>query len=163
MERNNNSGKGNTEFGSGEIEEEPSEPIFPLTRRGQKPGAQFTTLANESDAQSPRDEEDFSFNVEDLGTEILEEDDERILGTHDEVLSSLGDKNRFLSRIQEEETDECDDVSPPHPALSSRGESPEALGNNSAGTSSFSYLLAFMKFVLFCCDLCNGIHFVSFE
>jgi hypothetical protein len=136
---------GNAESGSGEIEEEQ---IFPLTRRGQKSGVQFTTLAEESDARSPRDEE-FSFNVgRDLDTEILEEDDERILGTHDEALSSRGDKNRFLSRIQEEEIDEYEDISPPHQAMSSRGDSPEAPGN-STGRSPFSYRLPFTKLVSF--------------
>lgn len=132
---------GNAESGSGEIEEEPSEPIFPLTRRGQKSGVQFATVAKESDGQSPGDEEDFSFNVRrDFDAEISE-DDERILGTHDESLSSRGDNNRFLSRIQEEETDECDDVSAPHKALSSRGDSPEAPGN-STGRSSLTNSLS---------------------
>lgn len=65
-----------------------------------------------------RNEEDFSFNVgRDFDTEISEDDDEKILGTHDE-------------------------------ALSSRGDSPEALGN-STGTarSSFSHRLSFTKLV----------------
>lgn len=155
---------GNAESGSGEIEEEPSEPIFPLTRRGQKLGVQFSSLAKESDdAQSPGDEEDFSFNSGgDLDAEIFEEeDDERILGTHDEALSSRGDKNRFLSRIQEEETDECDDVSPPHEELSSRGDSPEALGNSTAGRSLPLLTLIFEGSFLIC-GLSNEIHFLAF-
>lgn len=112
---------GNAESGSGEIEEEPSEPIFPLTRRGPKSGAQFTDVSNESEDHFSPDEEDFSFNVvRDPNTEIMEDED-IVLGTHGESLSSRGDNNRFLTRIQEEETDECDDVSPPHDEDSPEG------------------------------------------
>ena len=122
---------GNAEFGSGEIEEEPSEPIFPLTRRGPQSGGQLAGVSKESEGHFSPDEEDFSFKVvRDPNAEIMDDDD-RVLGTHDESLSSLGDNNRFLSRIQEEETDECDDVSPPHDE-----DSPEGLRKSSGSLLS---------------------------
>ncbi|KAG0568910.1 hypothetical protein KC19_6G051200 [Ceratodon purpureus] len=118
------------ESGSGEIEEEPSEPIFPLNRREPKLGG---GVSKESEDHSSLDEEDFSFKVvRDPNAEIMDDDD-RVLGTHDESLSSIGDNNRFLSRIQEEETDECDDVSPPH-----EGDSPEGVRKSTGGNGSHS-------------------------
>nr|PNR59495.1 hypothetical protein PHYPA_002286 [Physcomitrium patens] len=99
--------------GSGEIEEEPSEPIFPLTRRDHKSGRQFASISKESDALSSQGVECSSNSDRNLH-EATTEDDGRVLKKLDVVLSSRSDNNRFLSRIQEEEPDESVFVSQPH-------------------------------------------------
>jgi hypothetical protein len=103
---------GNAEFGS-------SEPIFPLTRRVPKSGGQFAGVSKGEGHPSP-DEEDFSFKVVRDPNAEIRDDDDRLLRTYNESLSSRGDNNRFLSRIQEEESDECD-VYPPHEEDSPEG------------------------------------------
>lgn len=130
---------GIAESGTDEIEEEP---IFPLTRRAQVLGLENKTSSKESDARSPPNEEDFSFNVgREPDIEIFEDDeDDEILGL-DEALAIRGDKIRSLSRIREDETEEFEDGSPLHLALTPRGDSPEAHGDI-IGTSSFSSLLS---------------------
>lgn len=44
-------------------------------------------------------------------------DGDRVLRIHDDALPSEEDNSRFLSKIQEEESDEYD-VYPPHPEVS---------------------------------------------
>ncbi|XP_024396536.1 uncharacterized protein [Physcomitrium patens] len=123
------------ESGSREIEEEPSEPIFPLTRRWHKSEGHVAAPIKGRDANSSQETEEFSFDVaRDSNTETMYDGD-RVLRIHDDALPSEEDNSRFLSKIQEEESDEYD-VSPPHPEVSLGALDNQTGGNGSHTTGS---------------------------